>query len=301
LTIDDRRLTITTMPAQRRIVTVTCTAGALAGFAANSLLARAAVGPQLIDAVTFTSVRLLAGAIALVVLLHLTARPRAPDPPSPTPSWAGAAALAGYAYAFAFAYTRIDAGIGALILFGAVQLTMTGWGISRGERPRPAEWLGLCVAVAGLVILTRPGRHAPDPAGAGLMTAAGTCWGIYSLLGRDAQAPLARTFTNFALAAVAGLLALLLPLALHVTTRGAMLAAISGAAASGLGYTLWYRALPALSRFRAALVQLSVPVVTALAAWLVLGEPVTMRLIASATLILGGILLAIGRRRGPTA
>jgi drug/metabolite transporter (DMT)-like permease len=285
------------MPAPRRIVTVACTAGALVGFAANSLLTRAAVGPHLIDAVTFTSVRLLAGAVALAAPLLLSAGSRRSDAAAFSSRWAGAAALAGYAYAFAFAYTRIDAGTGALVLFGAVQLTMTGWGISRGERPRRPEWLGLLAAAAGLVVLTRPGQHAPDLAGTGLMAAAGTCWGIYSLLGRDAQAPLARTFMNFALAAVAGLLVLLLPLALHITTRGAMLAAISGAAASGLGYALWYRALPALSRFRAALVQLSVPVVTAVAAWLVLGEPVTARLFASATLILGGIFLAYTARR----
>jgi drug/metabolite transporter (DMT)-like permease len=284
------------MPAPPRIVTATCTAGALVGFAANSLLTRAAVGPHLIDAVTFTSVRLLAGAGALAALLLLSARSRPSGAAAFSPRWAGAASLAGYAYAFAFAYTRIDAGTGALILFGAVQLTMTGWGIRRGEHPRPAEWVGWLAAVAGLVVLTRPGHHAPDAAGAGLMAAAGSCWGIYSLLGRDAQAPLARTFTNFAVAAVAGLLAFLLPLALHITTHGAVLATISGAVASGLGYTLWYRALPSLSRFRAALVQLSVPVVTALAAWLVLGEPVTTRLVASATLILGGILLAYTAR-----
>jgi drug/metabolite transporter (DMT)-like permease len=299
LQIDDCRLTITAMRVPRRIVTISCTAGALAGFAANSLLARAAVGPHLIDAVTFTSVRLLAGTLALAVLVHLAARPATPDPPSSAPRWAGAAALAGYAYAFAFAYARIDAGTGALMLFGAVQLTMTGWGIARGERPRPVEWLGLSVAVAGLVVLTRPGRHAPDLAGAGLMAAAGACWGFYSLLGRQARSPLARTFTNFALASGAGMAVLLLPLQMHITTPGAMLASLSGAVASGLGYTLWYRALPALSRFRAALVQLSVPVVTAVAAWPVLGEPITTRLVWSATMILGGILLAFTARRSP--
>ena len=279
------------------MVTAACTAGALAGFAANSLFARAAVGPQLIDAVTFTSVRLLAGALALAALLHLAVRPATPRSPSSAPRWAGAAALAGYAYAFAFAYTRIDAGTGALVLFGAVQLTMTGWGISRGERPRTAEWLGLCVAFAGLVVLTRPGRHAPDLVGAGLMAAAGACWGVYSLLGRHARSPLARTFTNFAMAGVVGVAVLLVPLALHITTRGAMLAVLSGAVASGLGYTLWYRALPALTRFRAALVQLSVPAVTAVAAWPLLGEPITPRLVWSAALILGGILLALTVRR----
>ncbi len=247
---------------------------------------------------TFTSVRLLAGALALAVLVHLAARPATPDPPSSAPRWAGAAALAGYAYAFAFAYTRIDAGTGALMLFGAVQLTMTGWGIARGERPRPAEWLGLSVAVAGLVVLTRPGRTPRISLGAGLMAAAGACWGFYSLLGRQARSPLARTFTNFALASGArhgGAAAA----RWRCTSRHAARCSrpCPGAVASGLGYTLWYRALPALSRFRAALVQLSVPAVTAVAAWPLLGEPITPRLVWSATMILGGILLAFTARR----
>ena len=128
---------------------------------------------------------------------------------------------------------------------------------------------------------------------------AGACWGFYSLLGRQARSPIARTFTNFALASGAGMAVLLLPPQMHITTPGAMLASLSGAVASGLGNTLWYRALPALSRFRAALVQLSVPVVTAVAAWPVLGEPITPRLVWSATMILGGILLAVTARRSP--
>ena len=193
-------------PGRHRLVTLACTAGALTGFAANSLLTRAAVGPALIDAVTFTSVRLLAGALALGGLVHVMAATRSAPRRSQASPWMGAGALAGYAYAFAFAYTRIDAGTGALLLFGAVQLTMTGWGIACGERPRVAEWLGFGVALAGLIVLTRPGQHAPDPLGAVLMAAAGVCWGVYSLLGRQADAPLPRTFTNFALAAGAGAL-----------------------------------------------------------------------------------------------
>ena len=220
-------------PAPRRIATLACTVGTLSGFAANSLLARAAVGPHLVDAVTFTSVRLLSGAIALGILLQLIAQSRTADVPSSAPRWAGAAALAGYAYAFAFAYRRIDAGTGALLLFGAVQLTMTGWGVGRGERPRPAEWVGLSLALAGLVVLTRPGRQAPDLVGAGLMVAAGVCWGVYSLLGRQAGSPLARTFVNFALAAAAGLVVLLLPLSLHITTQGGLLALFSGTSRRG--------------------------------------------------------------------
>ena len=163
------------------------------------------------------------------------ARTATPDPPSSAPQWAGAAALAGYAYAFAFAYTRIDAGTGALMLFGAVQLTMTGWGIARGERPRPAEWVGLSVAVAGLVVLTRPGRHAPDLPGAGLMAAAGACWGFYSLLGRQALAPLDANFHELRTRVRGWRRDAAAPLSLHITAPGAMLAMLSGAVASGTG------------------------------------------------------------------
>ena len=215
-------MTITRMlsAARPRIVVIACTIGALAGFSANSLLTRAAVGPQLVDAVTFTSLRLLAGALVLGALHALSTRERSASAAAQAPPWAGAAALAGYAYAFAFAYSRIDAGTGALLLFGAVQLTMTGWGIGRGERPRAAEWLGLGVALAGLIVLTRPGQHAPDPLGARADASPAGAGGSTRCSGATTS-PLARTFTNFALAAGAGLAVLLLPLALHTTTRGA--------------------------------------------------------------------------------
>ena len=219
-------MTITRMhrAAPPRIVVIACTIGALAGFSANSLLTRAAVGAAAgrrgdVHQPAAAGRGAHARRAARFQLPRTRRRPFDTAPP-----WAGAAALAGYAYAFAFAYTRIDAGTGALLLFGAVQLTMTGWGIGHGERPRPAEWLGLVAAIAGLIVLTRPGQHAPDPLGVGLMIAAGGCWGVYSLLGRQATSPLARTFTNFALAAGVGLAVLLLPLALHTTTRGSTLA-----------------------------------------------------------------------------
>ena len=163
--IDDWRLTMPlrhmSEPGRHRLVTLACTAGALTGFAANSLLTRAAVGPALIDAVAFTSVRLLAGALALGGLVHVMAATRSTPRRSQTSPWMGAGALAGYAYTFAFAYTRIDAGTGALLLFGAVRLTMTSWGIAlRGTAAR-GRMLGFGVALAGLIVLTRPGQHAP--------------------------------------------------------------------------------------------------------------------------------------------
>ena len=280
-------------------ITALSVAVALTGFAANSLLTRAAVGPGLIDAVSFTTVRLATGAAALAAVVALS---RPPAAHVLAGGWAhavaAAAALSGYAYAFAFAYTRIDAGIGALLLFGAVQITMTGWGLARGDRPRPIEWLGLASALTGLVVLTRPGLAAPDAVGASLMAAAGACWGAYSLLGRRLAGPLRATLRNFTAATAIGVVIALAVTPRHVTARGALLATLSGAVASGLGYALWYRALPALSRFRAALVQLAVPVVTAAAAWAILDEPITARLVASAALILGGILVACLARPG---
>lgn len=272
-----------------------CTTCALSGFAANSLLTRAAVGPGLIDAVTFSTVRLGAGAVALAVLARLAAG-GTPVPARRVP-WIGPAALASYAYCFAFAYERIDAGVGALLLFGSVQLTMTSWGVWRGERPRPVEWLGLAAAAAGLFVLVRPGVAAPDPIGALLMAAAGASWGVYSLLGRAAGSALRLTAANFTWAAAGGLAVLALTPRWQVTGRGLGLAAASGALASGVGYTLWYAALPYLSRFRAALVQLAVPVATALAAWLLLDEPLTWRLAGATALVLGGILMAISARK----
>lgn len=280
---------------------VTCTLGALIGFAANSLLTRAAIGGGHIDAVSFTSVRLASGALALL-LLHrlLSARqsPGAATPPARAGAWTGAAVLASYAYAFAYAYERIPAGTGALILFASVQATMTGWGVWRGDRPKTVEWAGLALALVGLWTLTRPGLQAPDPIGAGLMAWAGASWGVYSLLGRRGAPPLSRTTANFVRAAVIGLALMAVARDLHAAPAGLLAAAASGAVASGLGYTLWYTALPALSRFRAALVQLAVPVLTGAGAWILLAEPLGARLLGSGALILGGIFIACLARRG---
>lgn len=264
---------------------------ALVGFAANSLLCRAALGPRSIDAATFTAIRLGSGALVLAALAR---RPRGG-------SWPSGIALFAYAAAFSFAYLRLGTATGALILFATVQVTMIGWGVSRGERPRPIAWVGIAVALAGLVALTLPGLTAPDPLGTALMTLAGVAWGIYSLRGRGAKHPLAVTADNFARAVpLAGVLVagyLLQGHAIHTTARGAVLAAGSGALASGLGYTLWYAALPKLAATRAAIVQLAVPVIAGSAGALVLGETLTPRLVMCAPLILGGVLLVLLARR----
>jgi drug/metabolite transporter (DMT)-like permease len=210
-------------------------------------------------------------------------------------SWASAAALFGYAAAFSFAYLRLVTATGALILFATVQATMIGWGVARGERPRWLEWVGIAIAIGGVVVLVLPGLAAPDPLGAALMAAAGVSWGIYSLRGRGAASPLAVTADNFLRALpMAAVLLLAIPIAGgHVTSRGIVLAIASGAIASGIGYSLWYAALPSLAAIRAAIIQLSVPILAAAAGAIVLAEQVTTRLAIATLLVIGGIALAL--------
>jgi drug/metabolite transporter (DMT)-like permease len=277
--------------------TVLLTAAALVGFSANSLLTRAALGAHLIDAPSFTMIRLITGALTLAVLLRARS-----TPPGGRASWLGALALAGYAVAFTVAYTRIGAAAGALLLFGAVQVTMTGTGLVRGERPRRVDWIGLLLAVAGLAVLTLPGATAPDVLGVLLMLAAGAFWGVYSLLGRTSRDPLATTAGNFARASVLAVVALAAAVpAASLTWRGVLLATASGSLASGVGYTLWYAALPALAAWRAALLQLLVPVVTAMAATLWLGESISSRLLTATALVITGVWLTIDVRRRATS
>jgi drug/metabolite transporter (DMT)-like permease len=195
---------------------------------------------------------------------------------------------------------RIPAGVGALLLFGCVQTTMLGTGLVRGERPRPLEWVGLLLALGGLVGLTAPGATAPDFVGAALMAGAGVAWGIYSLRGRGSTHPLAATANNFLLSVpmALGLSAVSVGVqgAPHATVRGVVLAVASGALASGVGYSLWYAALPHLTATRAAIVQLSVPVLAATGGVLLLGEQVTVRLLGAGSALLCGVLLALGSR-----
>jgi len=275
-----------------RLRTAALTAGTLVCFAANSLLCRAALGPRLADAATFTSVRLVSGAAALALILAVRRRARPAGG-----SWGSGLALFLYAAAFSLAYVRIGAGVGALILFGAVQVTMLGWGIARGARPSALQWLGVAVALGGLAYLAQPGASAPDPLGALLMTIAGAAWGTYSLRGRAARDPLATSADHF-LRAVPFTLALSLALVrgAALTERGAVLAAASGALASALGYILWYAVVPALGATRAAAVQLAVPVLAGVGATAFLGEHLTPRIALSGTAILTGIALALRRR-----
>lgn len=279
--------------------TAVLTAITLTFFAANSLLTRGALGHGLIDAPSFTLVRLATGAIALAILLQVM-RGRADRQvaaPRENGSWLSAVWLGGYAVAFTLAYVRIGASVGALLLFGAVQVTMIGIGIARGERLAVRDWFALALASSGLVWLTLPGATAPDLIGAMLMIVAGACWGAYSIAGRGSRDPLGATAGNFWRAAILAGVALGFSARPGTATpAGLALATASGALASGVGYTIWYTVLPALGAWRAALLQLTVPVLTGLGAALILGESLSQRLLISAVLVAFGVWLSIKRR-----
>jgi len=285
--------------AARTLRLVALTAAALVGFAANSILCRLALGTHQIDAASFTTVRVVAGALALFALVRLAAR-RGAMRPARSGTWRGAAALFAYAIAFSLAYLRIGAGVGSLVAFGAVQLTMIGWGIWRGERPRAVEWLGIAVAFAGMVALATRGATAVDPLGGALMLCAGIAWGIYSLLGRGSANPLVETAGNFLRAVPMALVVSVVAAMVagpQATREGLLLAVVSGALTSGVGYSLWYAALPHLPATRAAALQLVTPVLTAFAAVWFLGESLTPRLLGSAAAVLGGLALALVGRQ----
>jgi len=273
--------------------TLLLTALAMLAFAGNSLLCRLALRDTAIDAASFTGVRLLAGALTLWLLLRLGSGPgRAGG------SWSGAVALFVYAAGFSFAYLQLDAGVGALLLFGAVQLGMLLYGLSRGERFGPWASLGLLLALAGLVTLLLPGANAPAPGSAALMLLAGLAWAVYSLLGRGSADPLAATAGNFLRAVpLALLLGLLLLAQREPDPQGLAYALLSGALTSGLGYAVWYSALRGLGALQAATVQLSVPILAALAGALLLGEALTLRLTLAALAVLGGIALVLTAER----
>jgi drug/metabolite transporter (DMT)-like permease len=271
------------------LATATLSAITLVAFAANSLLCRGALGPAAIDPIGFTLLRLVSGAVTLLIVVRLLGLSAAR-----AGSWAGGVTLFLYAIAFSFAYVSVDAGTGALILFAAVQATMIGVGIKRGERPSLLQWSGLALAMSGLVYLLRPGQVAPDPAGALLMGVAGVSWGIYSVLGRGEKHPVAATAGNFARAVpFIAIVALIGFPRLFFTERGVSLAVSSGAVASGLGYVLWYAALRGLSHTQAAVMQLAVPLLAAFGGAALLAETPTLRLWVASAMILGGVGLAI--------
>ncbi|OYX23854.1 MAG: EamA family transporter [Rhodobacterales bacterium 32-66-7] len=274
---------------------VLLTALALTAFAANSVLNRFAVGMGQIDPVSFAVVRLLAGAAMLAVLVGFRSLAGGVVWPGWPGRLAGVLGLTFYLFAFSLAYVALDAGAGALILFGAVQITMFGGALlARDVVPR-LRWAGAGMAFSGLVVLLWPGMGVPlSLPHAVLMAGAGVGFGVYSLAGRRAGDPLAGTAWNFVLSVPLGLAA---GLALGVMPAGTtglevLLAVVSGAVTSGLGYAIWYSVVPALGSGRAAVAQLSVPVLTALAGIVFLGEAVDARFIAAAAFVLGGVALA---------
>lgn len=278
--------------SRARIVAFTTLA--LIGFAGNSLLCRIALTTGGTDPASFTAIRLGSGAVALLLVASFRGRARR------TPGdWWSATALFAYAAGFSFAYVVLPTGTGALLLFGAVQATMIGYGVWSGERLGPRQIAGCALAVCGLVGLLFPGLTAPSPSGSLFMLAAGVAWGVYSLRGRGAMSATGVSAGNFLRS---------VPLALFVSAltwprtsidaTGLLCAVASGAIASGLGYALWYAALPHLRAISAATVQLSVPVLAAAGGIAFLGEILTLRLVVSSVALLGGIgLVVLSRRR----
>ncbi len=265
------------------------TALAMIAFAGNSLLCRMALKHTQTDPATFTSLRVLSGLITLWLIVRLAQRKAARSA-----DWISAFALFVYAAAFSFAYVHLSAGMGALLLFGAVQATMILYGVCTGERLQGWQSLGLAVALGGLVALLLPGLSAPPPLNALLMVTAGVAWGVYSLRGRGTGDALDATAGNFlrALPFAAALNIALLPIT-SVDMSGAAFAIASGALTSGVGYAIWYAALPRLSATTAATVQLSVPVLAGLGGVALLAEPLTLRLIGASIAVLGGIALVV--------
>lgn len=279
--------------------TIGLTALSMLAFAANSVLARLAFATGDAEPWSYTGIRLASGAFVLYALLAL--RGQIPSRSTLGGSWYGAAALFVYAIAFSIAYLELGAGTGALILFASVQVGIIGWALFMGDRPGVLEWLGLAVAIAAFVYLVSPSAVAPAPLGTALMIGSGLSWAAYTVIGRGSRAPLVDTAGNFIRC---------LPVAAALTAAGVLLhpqqptaiayAVASGALASGLGYAVWYAALPHLQSTSAAVVQLTVPAIAAIGGVLLIGEAITSHLLVSSLGILGGVALSLyaaARRR----
>jgi drug/metabolite transporter (DMT)-like permease len=268
-------------------VTPVYTALALLAFAANSIICRKALGDEFIDAASFATIRLVSG--ALVLMLIVGAREKNADRKHPG-SWISAAMLFLYAVTFSFAYISLSTGTGALILFGAVQATMILSGLWQGERLRRLEWCGLAIALFGLIYLLLPGWKAPSLLGGFLMTTAGIAWGVYSLRGRGVTNPTAVTAGNFLRSVpLVVVVSLVAASSITISAKGVILAALSGGVTSGLGYVVWYSALRELAATRAAVAQLLVPLIAATGGVVILSEQVSLRLILSSIMIIGGV------------
>ncbi len=282
---------------------------ALIAFAGNSVLCRLALSNGEIDAASFTAIRLVAGAVALLFLLKLngsvevksvalSGRPR-------NLAWASSLMLFAYAALFSFAYVSLETGVGALILFGSVQITMVLINLFKGNRLSLFEWLGLLISCSGLVYLVFPELSKPSLIGFLMMSVSGIAWGVYTVLGQGSENPLVDTTSNFTLS-LAFVALLLLPFlvfpfasGLHASPQTWFLAIASGALTSGLGYAIWYAALPQLTSTQAGVMQLLVPIIASLGGVLFANEVLSSRLIIASLLTLGGILLVLLAKRAP--
>lgn len=272
-----------------RSLTLSLTLLAMVAFAGNSLLCRLALQQTAIDPASFTTIRIVSGALTLWLIVRMRGSHH-----GAAGSWPSALALFTYAAAFSYAYVSLPAATGALLLFGAVQATMLGYGLWVGERLRRRQFIGLALAMSGLVGLLLPGLSAPPLSGALLMLGAGIAWGVYSLRGKGAGDATCVTAGNFLRAVPLGVLLALVALPWHsLDIAGFWYAMASGALASGVGYAIWYMALRGLKATSAATVQLSVPVITALGGIAFLGEAISLRLLLTSVAILGGIALVV--------
>ena len=263
------------------------TAMAMLAFAGNSVFCRLALKTTAIDPASFTTARMLSAAITLAIILRLRG-----NAPLASGSWASALALFAYAAGFSLAYVNLTAGTGALLLFGAVQISMISISLWRGEKMSPLQITGLVLALGGLLVLVLPGFAAPPLTSSALMIGAGVAWGVYSLRGRGVGDPTAITAGNFMRTVPMTLLFSFIAFRHFVPdTAGLVYALLSGAVTSGLGYAIWYKALPALKSLEASIVQLSVPIIAAFGGVALLGETLSLRLIFAAAAVLGGILL----------
>jgi drug/metabolite transporter (DMT)-like permease len=271
--------------------TISSTLLALAAFAANSVLCRLALGSGIIDAASFTVIRLLSGTVVLLLLILISGKN---SDSSTRGSWSASFMLFLYAISFSFAYITLDTGTGALILFGSVQITMILLSLISGSRLHISEWAGVMFAFMGFVYLIFPEITKPSAVGFLLMTVAGIGWGIYTIKGRSSRDPLMDTAYNFfRTVPLVFLLAIIAIKNNHYSLEGILLAVLSGGIASGIGYAIWYNALGGLSTTQAAVVQLLVPVIAALGGVIFVSEDITLRLIISATMILGGVFMVI--------
>ncbi|XQW85293.1 DMT family transporter [Thalassotalea piscium] len=279
-----------------KIKVVSFTFVALVTFAANSVICRLALGGGSIDAASYTMIRLLAGVIALLILVKLGKKGK---PHAKKGSWLGGITLFLYACTLSYAYISLDTATGALILFGAVQLSILLFSYFRGDKFHLLEWLGIIIAFVGFVYLVFPLMSQPSMIGAVLMVVSGASWGMYTLVGQGSKRPLIDTCYNFVRTIPFVLILCLLTYdQLEFTNQGVLLAILSGAITSGVGYAIWYLVLPSLATTQAAVLQLTVPIIAALGGVIFVSEPITLRLFISSVFVLGGIALVIFAKTG---